>query len=179
MKTLTRKATKFIAASISPLLLTSWVGAVAANSSFGEIAAGNVEKSNLLSDRSLLLAEAEPRESPWICGMVGEEWADVAYFETQNHFLNICKKKNAPSSLLYVEASKSGGSWISVPASGEGKNYTAEDLKTDTTYIVSVDESGAARSLVNKLRGVEGDTTDVEEIRNEPIVKMEFFSGGQ
>lgn len=125
--------------------------------------------------------EAEQRESHWICGMVGEEWANVTYFETQNHFINICKKKNSPSSLLYVEESKSGGPMISVPASvsAEGKYYTAEDVKTDTTYIVAVDESGTTYSTVNKLHGTQGDSTDVEEIRNEPIVKMKSFSGGQ
>lgn len=134
MKILTKRSTKLIAVSISSLLLTSLVGAVAANSSFAEVAAGNVKKATLPSDRSLLLAQAEPRESPFICGMVGEEWADEVYFETRNFHLNICSNKS-DGSLLYVGENKKTGASIQLPAIRSAKGpFVVENGRT--TYII-------------------------------------------
>jgi len=110
------------------------------------------EDTNLVSptkesgDRAILLAQAEPRESPWICGMVGEEWADEAYFETRNFYLNICHKKNG-SDLLYVGTNKKTGATIKLPASVPAKGgYIAEN--GDIAYVIQ----GNALNVYNKNR---------------------------
>lgn len=135
MKTLTQRTAKFIAVSLGSLLLTSSVGAVAANSSFTEVGAGTIGETTLPGDRSLRLAQAEQRESPWICGQVGEEWADEVYFETQNFHLNICHKKNDTSSLLYVGESKKTGDSIKLPAFRSAKGSIVVE-NGDTSYII-------------------------------------------
>ncbi len=117
------------------LLFTVPARATEANRSAIEVKTGNLVETTLPGDRSLLLAQAEQRESPWICGQVGEEWEDEVYFETQNFYLNICHKKNNASSLLYVGESKRTGDSIKLPAFRSAKGSIVVE-NGDTSYII-------------------------------------------
>ena len=81
------------------------------------------------------IALAESRESPWICGMVGEEWDNTVYYETKNFLVNVCRHKNDETRFLYVGEDRRNGKSIQLPASLWKGAYTAKN--GTVTYAVS------------------------------------------
>jgi hypothetical protein len=101
------------------------------------------------------IALAEARESPWICGMVGEEWDNTVYYETKNFLVNVCRHKNDETRFLYVGEDRRNGKSIQLPASMWKGAYTAKN--GNVTYAVS--EAGL---VVYR---------DGNVISNEPVLK--------
>lgn len=143
MKHSTKRMTMLAIGAIGSLVATTSVGTAPSLSHATAMKTGKVEVAPVTLQQPVLLAEQ--LESPWVCSMVGEEWSDAIYFDTDSFHINICRHKQDQSRLLYVHhtkgqfAAEGVPSYTTLPATRTPKgNYIAESGQD--SYAVSPTE---------------------------------------